>query len=191
MLTTKDNIIRAGILAFSEKGYTATGIELVLSSAHAPRGSFYHHFKNKEQFAVEVVGAYVSQSTLWIEQCLGNSALDPLKRLAHLSRLASRSLVNHQFGRGCILGNLSQEVTSLPSSVRDAVESGLERWGSCIFDCLRDAQRAGLIAKSIDCSRYSRLLLNAWEGSIQRARVQKSVLPIQIFEEGMLRVLSA
>jgi AcrR family transcriptional regulator len=47
-------IIQAALECFSEIGFTETSMEDIRRRSHASTGSIYHHFKSKEQLAVEV-----------------------------------------------------------------------------------------------------------------------------------------
>ena len=55
---TKQNLVDAGSQLFLERGYNETGLNDILAAAGVPKGSFYHHFRSKEDFALEVVDQY-------------------------------------------------------------------------------------------------------------------------------------
>jgi TetR/AcrR family transcriptional repressor of nem operon len=48
--------VRAGVVAFTEKGFSATGIEEILQSVSVPKGS--HYFESKEVFGAELISVY-------------------------------------------------------------------------------------------------------------------------------------
>ena len=58
---TKQRLLDAGIEMLLRRGYNDLGIESVLSATRIPRGSFYHHFGSKEDFALAAVDAYMVQ----------------------------------------------------------------------------------------------------------------------------------
>ncbi|MHA6264623.1 TetR/AcrR family transcriptional regulator [Arenibacterium sp. CAU 1754] len=45
-LSTKERLIRSAADLFRKKGYNGVGVSEILSAAHAPKGSLYHHFPN-------------------------------------------------------------------------------------------------------------------------------------------------
>ena len=57
--TTKEKLIETGAALVHKQGYTNTGIQEILKTAGVPKGSFYFHFKNKEEFGVELVKYYL------------------------------------------------------------------------------------------------------------------------------------
>ena len=52
---TKDKLLRAAEQRFLQKGYTATTVDEICSSAGATKGAFFHHFPSKEALALTVV----------------------------------------------------------------------------------------------------------------------------------------
>ena len=38
-----------------EQGYNDLGIQSLLAATGTPKGSFYHHFEDKEDFALQVI----------------------------------------------------------------------------------------------------------------------------------------
>ena len=49
---TKSLLLDHGVQLMLERGYHNTGIHDLLVAAGVPKGSFYHHFKNKEDFGL-------------------------------------------------------------------------------------------------------------------------------------------
>lgn len=43
----RELLMRAGLEVLTEKGFSATGIEEILSRVGVPKGSFYHYFDSK------------------------------------------------------------------------------------------------------------------------------------------------
>ena len=65
MHATKQRLIDAGLRMLLQQGYNGLGIQALLDATNTPKGSFYHHFKDKEEFALEVVDAYMASSPRW------------------------------------------------------------------------------------------------------------------------------
>ena len=56
---TKQRLLDAGLAMLLEHGYNDLGIQTLLAATATPKGSFYHHFKDKEDFAVHVIDQYM------------------------------------------------------------------------------------------------------------------------------------
>jgi AcrR family transcriptional regulator len=57
--STKQRLIDAGLRMLLEHGYNDLGVQAVLTATGTPKGSFYHHFRDKEDFALQVIDAYM------------------------------------------------------------------------------------------------------------------------------------
>src|ERR1700733_740203 len=57
--STRDHLLQVGLRQIHAMGYSATGVNEILEEAKVPKGSFYHHFASKEDFAKEVLALYV------------------------------------------------------------------------------------------------------------------------------------
>ena len=62
-------------------GYNDLGIQALLEATHVPKGSFYHHFKDKEDFALQVLDRYMQGVHASLDTCLGDAACPPLERV--------------------------------------------------------------------------------------------------------------
>src|ERR1700688_2524190 len=55
---SKTKLLNAALQVIREKGYSATRIEDVCEAAGLTKGSFFHHFKSKEDLAGEGAGLW-------------------------------------------------------------------------------------------------------------------------------------
>ena len=54
-------------------------------------------------------------------------------------------------------------------------------WSDAIALVIGEAQRAGALAKDLPPKAIAEFLLNAWEGALLRAQVEKDRRPLQLF----------
>jgi len=80
-LATRDRLLDAAELVFSEKGVSRTSLSDIAESAGASRGAIYWHFKNKS----DLFNAMMDRTSLPLEDALrqdeGGIAQDPLAEL--------------------------------------------------------------------------------------------------------------
>src|ERR1700722_12809226 len=79
--STRDHLIDVGLELMRRHGYGATGLQEILAAAAVPKGSFYHHFGSKEEFAAAVLERYIALAAEHGRQVLGNMRQAPLRRL--------------------------------------------------------------------------------------------------------------
>jgi TetR/AcrR family transcriptional repressor of nem operon len=90
-------------------------------------------------------------------------------------------MARHDFRRGCLIGNLGQEVTTLPDPFRARLMSVLTAWQDRTALCLSAAQKTGEIAADHDPAALAEFFWTGWEGAVLRARLDRSALPLQAF----------
>lgn len=57
--------MRAGVALLTEKGFSAVGLEEILSSVGMPKGSVYYYFESKTAFGLTLVDAYATEEDAW------------------------------------------------------------------------------------------------------------------------------
>ncbi len=175
--------MRAGLEVLTEKGFSATGIEEILGRVGIPKGSFYHYFESKEAFGLELIGRYGEFFARKLDRHLRNPALSPLDRLHAFVDDAKAGMARFAYRRGCLIGNLGQEMGSLPESFRARLKDTFEDWQSRFSACLAEAQKAGQLAPDADTRQLAAFFWIGWEGAVLRAKLEQSAAPLEVFAE--------
>ncbi|MDO5623592.1 MAG: TetR/AcrR family transcriptional regulator [Pseudomonadota bacterium] len=180
---TRELLLRAGLAALTEKGFASTGLEEILGSAGVPKGSFYHYFDSKEAYGFELIERYGAFFARKLDRHLGNRQLSPLSRLRAFVADATNGMARHGFRRGCLIGNLGQEMGALPESFRLRLISTFENWQARVASCLLDAQNAGELAADADTAQLAAVFWMGWEGAVLRAKLEQSAQPLEVFAD--------
>lgn len=188
---TRDVLIRCGMELLTEQGFSATGLDTVLKRATVPKGSFYHYFDSKNAFGAAVMDAYDDYFKRKLDRWLLNEERAPLDRLADFVADASKGMRRHRFTRGCLVGNLGQELGTLPPGFRERLDAILIGWQQRVAACLQAAQDEGRIAARLDPQQLAEFFWIAWEGAVLRARLIQSDRPLSNFIETFLLTLGA
>jgi TetR/AcrR family transcriptional repressor of nem operon len=182
----REALLRAGMELLTEQGFTATGLDAMLKRVGVPKGSFYHYFANKEAFGSEVIDAYDAYFQSMLDRSLLDERRTPLARLRAFVEQAKRGMARHAYKRGCLVGNLGQELGALPRGYRKHLARVLLGWQDRVAECLRAAQRHGELAPHADCDALAAFFWIGWEGAVLRARLVAKAAPLDIFFEGFL-----
>ncbi|BEP38549.1 TetR/AcrR family transcriptional regulator (plasmid) [Variovorax sp. V59] len=175
----------------TEQGFSATGLDAVLKRATVPKGSFYHYFESKDAFGAAVMDAYDDYFKRKLDRWLLSEERPPLDRLADFIADASKGMRKHRFTRGCLVGNLSQELGVLPSGFRERLDAILLGWQARVARCLEAAQVEGSISAALDPEQLAEFFWIAWEGAVLRARLVQSDRPLITFITAFLSSLGA
>ena len=138
---TRALLIRAGLEQLTETGFSGTGIDSILKKVGVPKGSFYYYFPSKEAFGRDVIAAYDEYFCRKLDAHLLCDAGEPLARLEQFVDDAKAGIIRHHFRRGCLIGNLEQEVDLLPTSFREQLNQIYLGWQRRIEACLSLAQQ--------------------------------------------------
>ena len=183
---TRAALIRCGMEILTEQGFMSTGIDTVLKRVGVPKGSFYHYFDSKEAFGLAVLESYASYFAHKLDHWFLQDEVAPLQSLQNFVEDAKAGMARHRFCRGCLVGNLGQEVAILPEGFRLQLEAILRTWQDRLASCLRTAQAAGELADEADCDELAAFFWIGWEGAVQRARLTRDNVPLDVFIKGFL-----
>jgi TetR/AcrR family transcriptional repressor of nem operon len=186
---TRADIISVGTDMISRHGYGATGIDAVLKGAGVPKGSFYHYFSSKEDFGLAVIDRFADRFGRKLDSCLADEELPPLERIRSYLEKAAERFSRDGCEKGCLIGNLGQELADVNERFRSRIDSIMESWRAAFAACLRAAQETGEVSTRHDPELLAGFLLSGWEGAILRAKVTKSARPMEEFRETLLQLL--
>jgi TetR/AcrR family transcriptional repressor of nem operon len=176
---TKEQIVKAGLQCLLERGYNGVGVQDITSAAGVPKGSFYNHFHSKEALGAEIVERYGSGSTR--REILTDTSIAPLERLRrHFERL-NAIFADAKFERGCILGNFSAELSGQSDLIRASLRDLYGRWTGDLERAVREAQERGDVTNKTAAADIAAFLLDAYEGALLRARVERTSRPFERF----------
>ncbi|WP_174824657.1 TetR/AcrR family transcriptional regulator [Pseudomonas sp. SST3] len=187
----RELILAKGSQVMTRRGYHGTGVLEIVQAAGIPKGSFYHYFASKEDFALQALEHLYTPRLERYQAALANIALSPRERIlsyyaeliAHFARQACPEY-------HCFIGSLSFEMAELSQPIGRQVEAILMRSVEVLAACLEHAQGAGEVDPSTDCQALAEFIGNAWEGALLRMKVGRSVVPLEIFLTQLERLLT-
>ena len=189
--TKRQLLIDIGTAIFTQKGFSSTGLDEIVQRAEVPKGSFYYYFSSKEEFAQEVIRNYAAYFAKKLDRSLGDASLTPLQRLRAFAADATHGVRRFEFKRGCLVGNLGQEMASLQDGFRVQLLAVLNQWRDRFRDCIAEAQAADEIATTVEPAALAHFFWSAWEGAVLCAKLEESTHALdnvsQLFFEQMLQ----
>lgn len=179
-------LIRSGTELLTEKGFTATGIDEILRRVGVPKGSFYHYFASKDAFGSELIENYASFFQHKLDRFLLDEQRPPLDRLAAFMNDAITGMARFDFRRGCLVGNLGQEMGALPEPFRAQLIAVFDSWQQRVARCLEQARAAGQVRDDIDSQETAYVFWTGWEGAVLRAKLERRPAPLIAFSKHFL-----
>jgi TetR/AcrR family transcriptional repressor of nem operon len=177
----RDKILRAGLDQFHRVGFNGSSVEDITDLAQVPKGSFYNHFKSKEDLALEVVDQYIEQYRQGLNAMLGDTGTPALRRLKAYFSAMAQEFVDSGYKKGCLLGNFSSELADHSGPVRRRLEGAFDNWVKQIAGVIKEAQKVGEVDSRLKPEQLAGVLLSAYEGALLRARVAGDAAPLKEF----------
>jgi TetR/AcrR family transcriptional regulator, transcriptional repressor for nem operon len=174
---TQQKLLETGVEMLLRQGYNDLGIAALLEKTRIPKGSFYHHFASKEDFALQVIDLYLKEVHRGLDQCLGDASVPPLRRV----RGFFEGTVEKYRGEGylgCLLGGLGQELSGVSETFRRKVEQCFNEIAGRIAVTLAEAVDIGDLPRGTDTQKMAELLVNCWEGAALRMRLRRDPAPL-------------
>lgn len=187
----RNKLIRVGLEFLTEKGYGASSVDEILKSASVPKGNFYHYFSSKSDFGMTLIKAYDAYFLRKLDAAFLNTDRPAIAGIEDFAEDAIAGMARHDFKRGCLVGNLGQEMSTLPEPYRAALTATLEGWQERLETCLRGAQSQGDLAPHKDPAHLAAFFWIGWEGAVLRAKLERKPEPLQLFMTTFMTLLKS
>ena len=179
--STRDHLIDVGQEMMHQHGYNATGLSHILKVADVPKGSFYHHFGSKQEFALATLERYAAQKAEHFAAVLGDATISPLKRLKSYF-LDLMTIAGQQAALpGCLLGRFSLEIAADSPKLRKRISGSFAHWQHAIAGLIEQAVAQEELPAGTDSEALAGFVLNSWEGALLRSQAEQSDAPLETF----------
>jgi TetR/AcrR family transcriptional repressor of nem operon len=187
--STREHLIEVGVELMHQNGYHATGLSDILKRADLPKGSFYHHFSSKEDFAGAALDTYGLRERERAATILNDTAVAPLKRLRNYFSDLTKVYGQRAAIPGCLMGRFSLEIAEESPELRKRISASFDHWQSTIAAVIRQAVAQKELAAGTDAELLAGFLLNSWQGALLRSQADKSNAPLETFMRYVFDVL--
>lgn len=177
----KDDIVQVGLDLVLSRGFNATGVEAVLKQANIPKGSFYNFFSSKEEFALAIIDKFVADRVEVLYPIFSDESLPPLERVKRSFETISAAFEGADCSKGCLIGNLGQEMADQFENVRQRLEKSLLEWAKAVSQLLSQAQKEHAIPADMNADMLAENLISSFQGALLRSKVKKSPEPLNNF----------
>lgn len=185
----RERLLREGMAMLTERGFNAAGLDEILSAVGVPKGSFYHYFDGKTAFGLALIDAYAVYFAHKLDRWFTDESLSPLARLRAFVDDARAGMARFDYRRGCLVGNLGQEIGTLPAVFRERLAGVFADWETRTARCLEAAKRSGEIGPDADCARLAAFFWIGWEGAVLRAKLERGPAPLDQFADGFFTLI--
>lgn len=138
---SKSKLLEAALRVIRAKGYSATRVEDVCEEAGLTKGSFFHHFKSKEDLALGAAEYWGVMTSAIFAAAEYRSLPDPLDRLLAYVDFRRELLRGELPEFTCLIGTMVQEVYDTHPTIRDACDKSISEHAATLETDFADAIR--------------------------------------------------
>lgn len=137
---SKTKFLDAALQVIRSKGYTATRIEDVCAVAGLTKGSFFHHFKSKEELAIAAADHFAAMADHLFAAAPYQRAEDPLERLLGYVDFRMAILQGTLPDYTCLLGTMVQEAYDTHPAIRATCDKHLSSHATMLARDIAEAK---------------------------------------------------
>jgi TetR/AcrR family transcriptional repressor of nem operon len=173
----RDNILAVGQRIMSGKGFSAVGLNEILTEAKVPKGSFYHYFGSKDAFGEALLESYFEDYLADIDRILSQPGLPMAARLLQYfdAWRANQSFLDCQ-GK-CLAVKLAAEVADLSEAMRAVLKRGTARIIGKLAAGIEAGVADGSLAIDDTPKRVAESLYQLWLGASVMVKIVRSAEP--------------
>jgi TetR/AcrR family transcriptional regulator, transcriptional repressor for nem operon len=138
---TKTKLLNAALTAIRAKGYTATTVDDICQGAGVTKGAFFHHFKSKEELAVEAARHWGAITSGLFASAPYRALQDPLDRVLAYVDFRKAILQGELPEYTCFAGTTIQEVYDTHPLIREACEKTISDHAAVVEADIAEAMR--------------------------------------------------
>jgi TetR/AcrR family transcriptional repressor of nem operon len=139
---SKEKLLDAALHVIRAKGYTATRIEDICEAAGLTKGSFFHHFKSKEELAVAAADHWSAVTGALFTSAPYHCHADPLERVLGYIDFRKELLRGSIPEFTCLVGTMVQEAYDTDPAIRAACDRCISDHAAAIEPDIAEAMSA-------------------------------------------------
>lgn len=179
-MTTRRKLMEATTALMLRQGFNGTTVDEICAEAGVTKGSFFHHFENKDEIGQAVVKAWgeFGQS---VYAGAWKQPGEPLEEIHRLFDIMD-GITRRPEPCVCLVGMLTQEMSGKHRGFRAACARELDIWTEMFRSRLGEAKQQLKPAVNFDPAEVAWFLNSLWQGSalIGKARQSRETIRANI-----------
>lgn len=139
---TRDKILEAGKELALRQGHVATSVDEIIDEAGITKGTFFYHFKSKQDLAVALIEKFAENDVNVLTENLASAeklSKDPLQQLLIFVGLIQKLHENLDGESiGCLFASYSYENQLVDRNIKEIVSETILEWRSTLSDKIKE-----------------------------------------------------
>ena len=161
---TMHRLCGKGLEIFNEKGYYNTSLDDILNELSLSKGAFYHHFKSKEDYFINIVQNLIVQKVyaLLIEPL--DTDENPLPVIVESLENALEPGKKNEMAYGFMLNDFLTEFNKRNEEISGYLKNIISVWEVNLVAVLKRGKVDGHIARHVDCEGVATYIIASYLG---------------------------
>tara|TARA_R110000850_G_scaffold42454_39_gene109013 strand:- start:255 stop:839 length:585 start_codon:yes stop_codon:yes gene_type:complete len=184
--TKRDELIDVASSLFYKQGFGATGVKQIIDTAGIAKGTFYSHFKSKEEVGVAWLKKRHQVWNAWISEEV-DKATTPRRKVIALFDFLEKWMVESDF-RGCAFLNTLAEIPDPENPMRHEISSHKSGLRASVQELAADhfSEKPSAFAK-----QKGSIIFLLFEGALVEAQNFRDTWPIIEARKEVTQMISA
>ncbi len=179
----RQGILETGQRIMAGKGFSAVGLNEILTAAGVPKGSFYHYFTSKDAFGEALLESYFEDYLADLDATLRQPGLTMAQRLMNYWRQWQETQSFFDCQGKCLAVKLGAEVADLSEAMRSALKRGTSEIIRRLARAIEAGVAEGSLSIADDPDRVAQSLYQSWLGASVMVKIVRNTKP---FETAMM-----
>lgn len=176
---TKKRIVRSATKLIYENGYKNTSIDDILKDSDTTKGSFYFHFRNKDEVAMAAVGKFYSYMKREMLEPMKDNEKGSLDAISSMFDIITENMERQECVGGCFLGNMALEISDCREEMRVDLVEIFKDFKDRLTETILRGQGLGEIRVDRKAGELAHFILAVIEGGLLLAKVMKEITPLK------------
>lgn len=163
---TRQRLIDATVRLMLQQGFAGTSVDQICKEASMTKGSFFHHFENKEALGIAAVDWWGQMGTALYAEAWKDTTLDPLEHLHRMFDIMVGFTRRSDDPVVCMVGMMSQEMSATNPVFQAACDKELNLWTTNVAKMLTAAKKRHKPKTKFDPMHVAWFLNSLWQGSM-------------------------
>jgi TetR/AcrR family transcriptional repressor of nem operon len=137
----KVKLLNAALRAIRRQGYAGTSVDDICREAGVTKGSFFHHFKGKDDLAIAATEHWTAVTGQMFAGAAYHALPDPRERVLAYVDLRAQLVQGDLPDFTCLLGTMVQEAYTTHPSIREACDRAILFHARTVEADLAEAKR--------------------------------------------------
>lgn len=178
---SKEEIITKGIELIRKNGYYGTGVQQVLKACHIPKGSFYHYFNSKKDFALHAVEKYAQDTIDDLDKLMMREELSGKEKIESFFKGQLEFYRDQKYEMTCLMSIISFEVGSVDAELSETITQKFHVIKDRIAAMAAQGQEQGEINRSLPPDKIASYLVDGFNGALVTMKYEQTSRGIEQF----------